>query len=142
MDQNQIFDFKNLSQQLRNFSVDESGDKVNLTAINELSVKRSNPFHLYIKYAHTTEHPVIVDLQRHNRESVEPFKPAHLQPLYKEPLPVKPAVKKDLLALVKQNITPKLYHHYYEGLPIETDDYLFIWGFTSLSTLYRSYHDG
>ena len=36
---------------------------------------------------------------------------------------MKPAVKKDLLALVKQNIIPKVDHRFYEGLPAETDEY-------------------
>ena len=44
-----LYDFKSLSQQIRNLSVDESGDKVNWPVLNEKSVKRSKPFQLYIK---------------------------------------------------------------------------------------------
>ena len=36
------------------------------------------------------------------------------------------------------------HRRYMAGSPFQSDQYiyLFIWGFTSLSTLYRSYHDG
>lgn len=117
--QGMIFDFKKMSQAIKNFNVDEKNEKVNWLQICEMKFRKINMFKVEIKYTHQpTESVTILDFQRKARGQKEL---QDLPLLYTHQLPVNKATYQDVLSLVEKNIIPPVYHSYFKNLPKSTE---------------------
>ena len=121
MSHENMFDFKKMAgKNLRNFEMDDTGNKVMWTKIRSISIIKDDPNALFVKYKHG-EMPVRCDLLRKKRRTSEipemPNKPPQLNTVRG----ITEVKKIDLLKLCKEKdppIIPTIYHEFYETIPI------------------------
>ncbi|CAH1785875.1 unnamed protein product, partial [Owenia fusiformis] len=121
MSQADIYDFKDLARKMKNFTIAETGERVNWLEVNEIAISKDRPYIVDFKYDHTSDVTTQLDLQRKNRRKPN-LKTYDLKPLYEGSLRLKKETKNDLMDLVNKGIIPSFYHDAYKNLPVKIVD--------------------
>ena len=117
MENDDFFDFKMSSKQLKNFTVDETGRKVQWGKIRQILIDRNRPHIMQFKYNHCESRYLELNFFRRCRKKV--FPALSLNPLYDEPLPISRAKYDDLLFLCNSGFIPRSYHSFFRNLAHE-----------------------
>ncbi|GFN91926.1 DNA repair protein rhp54 [Plakobranchus ocellatus] len=125
MTHSQFVDYKTMSQQVKNFNVDDEGDKVKWSNVREFTVYGNDAQALYItyKYGGTQKR---VDLQRRQRSSggnSHATVTEMSELLYvTSQCGISKLKKEDLISLCQAGLVPVAYHSFYKSLPLCSAD--------------------
>ena len=112
-----FFDFKNVSENLKNFTLNQENEKVQWNGIKVLKLTCENPNAFQYKYDYGgTWHSV--DLLKRCRSLINASS-INLGNLYKDGVPIFRAKFADLISMCKSNIIPSVHHPFYLLLPHE-----------------------
>ena len=113
MTKTMFYDFHLMATSLKNFSVDENGNKVEWLRINEFCIHKDHPYKVKFKYFHSDATYETLDLIRKQRGKPPQLKLSQM----KRNCVISKAKFDDLMKLVRKNLIPKTYEAFYQKLP-------------------------
>jgi hypothetical protein len=119
-----FFDFKGLSEYLKNFDLNEQRDKVYISEVRILEIKSNEPNKYRYKYDYDDTEFSAVNLitrVRRTSDTIPNPKTINLKQLRKELIPITLAKYNDLLSLCLNDIIPSPNHAFFVLLPHHTE---------------------
>lgn len=110
----QIYDWKKLSQMVKNFNIDENGQKIVWGDIKCIQVKKEDPYKFGYKSSFSDLDFKIVNTRRKQRGRIS--ENITLEHAYNEAPAIPNHKKRDLLSLCTANLIPQCHHSFYESL--------------------------
>ena len=113
-------DFKEMSNCVRNFGVDEDGNTVKWTKICSMEFTKKEPDTMHFRYLYDQDPPKkclkLMKRARHTRQSIQSMPLRQLRSTY---IPLSVAKFNDLRKLCDKELIPQHHHGFFRGLPHE-----------------------